>query len=163
MREVIELRVNGQVHEVMIHPRDLLIDVLRRKLGLIGTKKGCGEAACGSCTVLIDGRPTLSCITLAIACQGKSIVTVEGLSAGEELHPLQQSFVERGAIQCGYCTPGMLMSAKALLHKNPSPSREEIKVGLSGNLCRCTGYVKIIDAVEAVADGGGAAQHLEDE
>jgi carbon-monoxide dehydrogenase small subunit len=158
MRQIIELDVNGERHEVMVHPRDLLIDVLRRRLGFTGTKKGCGQAACGACTVLIDGRPTLSCITLAIACRGREIRTVEGLEHGGELHPLQQSFVDGGAIQCGFCTPGMLMSAKALIERNPSPTTQEIKVGLAGNLCRCTGYVKILDAVSAAATRLAAEQ-----
>lgn len=151
MKRVIELTVNGEAHQVMVNPRDLLVDVLRRKLGFIGTKKGCGQAGCGTCTVHIDGQPALSCITLAIACQGKKILTVEGLESEDALHPLQQSFVDNGAIQCGYCTPGMLMSAKALLDDNPSPSVEDIKVGISGNLCRCTGYAKIIKAVSVAA------------
>ena len=152
MRQIIELQINGQRHEVMVHPRDLLIDVLRRKLGFTGTKKGCGQASCGACTVLVEGRPTLACITLAVACQGRTIRTVEGLEQDGALHPLQQSFVDQGAIQCGFCTPGMLMSARALLESNPAPTRDEIKVGMAGNLCRCTGYTKIIDAVAAVAE-----------
>ncbi|MCU0689893.1 MAG: (2Fe-2S)-binding protein [Polyangiaceae bacterium] len=152
MRQIIELNVNGELHEVMVHPRDLLVDVLRRSLGYTGTKKGCGQAACGACTVLLDGRPILSCITLAIACRGHDIRTVEGLEQAGELHPLQQSFVQGGAIQCGFCTPGMLMSGKALLARNPAPTIDEIKVGMAGNLCRCTGYAKIISAVAKAAE-----------
>ncbi len=151
MKEIIELNVNGARYDVMVSPRDLLADVLREKLSLKGTKKGCGEGDCGTCTVIVDGSPRLSCITLAVACQGKEIVTIEGLERGGRLHPLQQAFVDHGAVQCGFCTPGMILSAKALLDKNPNPSREEIKRGLSGNLCRCTGYTKIVEAVESVA------------
>ncbi len=151
MKQIIELNVNGARYDVMVSPRDLLADVLRKKLGLEGTKKGCGEGDCGTCTVIVDGSPRLSCITLAVACQGKEIVTIEGLERDGRLHPLQQAFVDHGAVQCGFCTPGMILSAKALLDKNPNPSREEIKRGLSGNLCRCTGYTKIVEAVESVA------------
>jgi carbon-monoxide dehydrogenase small subunit len=152
MKQIIELKVNGNVYEVMVSPRDLLVDVLRKKLNLIGTKKGCGQGDCGTCTVIIDGRPVLSCITLAIACQDKEITTIEGLEKNGELHPIQQSFIDHSAVQCGFCTPGMILSTKALLDDNPNPSREEIKRGLSGNLCRCTGYLKILEAVEAVAE-----------
>ncbi len=150
MKQVIELNVNGINYEVAINAHDLLIDVLRKKLGFTGTKKGCGQGDCGTCTVLIDNKRTLSCITLAIACQGKSIMTIEGMENNGQLHPIQQSFIDNGAIQCGFCTPGMVMSAKALLDENSNPSDEEIKIGMSGNLCRCTGYVKIFDAVKAV-------------
>ena len=150
MKQIIELKVNGNRYDVMVSPQDLLADVLRKKLGFTGTKKGCGEGDCGTCTVIVDGRPLLSCITLAMACQGKEIVTIEGLETDGQLHPLQQAFVDHGAVQCGFCTPGMILSAKALLDKNPNPSREQIKRGLSGNLCRCTGYTKIVEAVEAV-------------
>ena len=150
MKQIIELKVNGNRYDVIVSPQDLLADVLRKKLGLTGTKKGCGEGDCGTCTVIVDGSPLLSCITLAMACQGKEIVTIEGLETDGQLHPLQQAFVDHGAVQCGFCTPGMILSAKALLDKNPNPSREQIKRGLSGNLCRCTGYTKIVEAVEAV-------------
>jgi aerobic carbon-monoxide dehydrogenase small subunit len=150
MKQIIELKVNGNRYDVMVSPQDLLADVLRKKLGLTGTKKGCGEGDCGTCTVIVDGSPLLSCITLAMACQGKEIVTIEGLETDGQLHPLQQAFVDHGAVQCGFCTPGMILSAKALLDKNPNPSREQIKRSLSGNLCRCTGYTKIVEAVEAV-------------
>ncbi len=143
--------VNGSDYEVIVEPHMLLIDVLRDKLGLTGTKYACGAGDCGACTVLIDGKPSLSCLTLAVTAIGKSIVTIEGLAEGAELHPIQQAFVDAGAIQCGFCTPGMILSAKALLDENPEPSRDEIKSALAGNLCRCTGYVKIVDAVEAAA------------
>jgi carbon-monoxide dehydrogenase small subunit len=143
--------VNGSDYEVIVEPHMLLIDVLRDKLGLTGTKYACGAGDCGACTVLIGGKPSFSCLTLAVTAIGKSIVTIEGLAEGAELHPIQQAFVDAGAIQCGFCTPGMILSAKALLDENPEPSRDEIKSALAGNLCRCTGYVKIVDAVEAAA------------
>jgi len=151
MKEVIELIVNGESHEVLVRPNDLLVDVLRDVIHLTGTKKGCGEGDCGACTVLLDGAPALACLTLAISCQGKKIETIEGLSQNGKLHPIQEAFVEKGAIQCGFCTPGMILSAKALLAKNDNPTNEEIKYGMAGNLCRCTGYKKIIDAVAEAA------------
>lgn len=150
MKQLIELNINNQVYEVPISPRDLLVDVIRKKVGLTGTKKGCGQGDCGACTVLIDGQPVLSCITLAIACQGKKITTIEGMVAKDgQLHPIQQSFVDHGAVQCGFCTPGMILTSKALLDRNPKPSEEEIKRGISGNICRCTGYKKIVGAISA--------------
>jgi aerobic carbon-monoxide dehydrogenase small subunit len=151
MKEVIELIVNGESHEVLVRPNDLLVDVLRDVIHLTGTKKGCGEGDCGACTVLLDGSPALACLTLAISCLGKKIETIEGLSENGKLHPIQETFVEKGAIQCGFCTPGMILSAKALLAKNDNPTNEEIKYGMAGNLCRCTGYKKIIDAVAEAA------------
>jgi carbon-monoxide dehydrogenase small subunit len=151
MKRVIELHINGIAYDVMVSPEDLLIDVLREKLDLTGTKKGCGQGDCGTCTVLIDGRRALACLTLAIACQGRQVLTIEGLEQQGRLHPIQQAFIDHGAVQCGYCTPGMVMSAKALLDENPSPTEHEIKAGISGNLCRCTGYVKIVDAVREAA------------
>ncbi len=154
MKQIIELNVNGQNYDVIVQPHDLLIDVLRDKLELVGTKKGCGQGDCGTCTVLINGRPQLSCITLAISCQGKEIQTIEGLEKDGELHPIQKSFIKHGAVQCGFCTPGMIMSSKALLDENPKPNADEIKRALSGNLCRCTGYKKIIEAVQNVKEGG---------
>ncbi len=150
-KQIATFTVNGNDHEVILEPHMLLIDVLRDKLGLTGTKYACGAGDCGACTVLIDGKPSFSCLTLAVTVIGKSIVTIEGLSDGLELHPIQQAFVEKGAIQCGFCTPGMILSSKALLDDNPEPTRDEIKSALAGNLCRCTGYVKIIDAVESAA------------
>jgi len=151
MKEVIELIVNGESNEVLVRPNDLLIDVLRDVICLTGTKKGCGEGDCGACTVLLDGAPALACLTLAISCAGKEIETIEGLSENGKLHPIQEAFVEKGAIQCGYCTPGMILSAKALLAKNENPTNEEIKYGMAGNFCRCTGYKKIVDAVAEAA------------
>jgi len=151
MKQLITLRVNGESYEVEVEPRRLLLDVLRDNLGLTGTKEACDFGNCGSCTVLIDGKPFLSCLTLAIEAQGKDILTIEGMAKDGQLHPLQQAFIDYGAIQCGFCTPGMLLSAKALLDETPRPTTAEVKEALSGNLCRCTGYAKIIKAVEATA------------
>ena len=148
MKEQIRLQVNGFEYELLIRPHWSLADVLRDELGLTGTKKGCGKGECGTCTVIVDGEAVLSCLTLAIRTQGKRIVTIEGLAQQGKLDALQDAFVQYGAIQCGYCTPGMIMTASALLSKNPAPSETEIKNALSGNLCRCTGYVKIIEAVK---------------
>ena len=148
------MTVNEREVTVEIEADELLVDVLRDRLGLIGTKIGCNEGECGACTVIMDGEPVLSCLIPAMQAQGRDILTIEGLSDGETLHPLQQAFVEHGAVQCGYCIPGFIMSAKALLDVNPHPDREEIKEAIAGNLCRCTGYVKIIEAIEAVAGSG---------
>jgi carbon-monoxide dehydrogenase small subunit len=145
------LTVNGQPHEVEARPTARLLDVLRDQLGLTGTKEGCAEGECGACTVIVGGRAVNSCVMLAVQARGKEILTVEGLAEGGELDLLQQKFVEYGAIQCGYCTPGMLMSAKALLMANPVPSEQDIRVALAGNLCRCTGYAAIVAAVKAAS------------
>jgi carbon-monoxide dehydrogenase small subunit len=144
--------VNGRSYEVIIEPHMLLVDVLREKIGFTGTKYACGTGDCGACTVLVDRKPVLSCLTLAVTVRDKHILTIEGVVEGATLHPIQQAFVDNGAVQCGFCTPGMVLSAKALLEENPKPTRDEIKEGLAGNLCRCTGYVKIIDAVQAAAE-----------
>ena len=150
MKQLIKLRVNGVEEEVMIEPWWNLARVLRDELNLTGTKIGCETGDCGSCTVLIDGKAVKSCLYLAMKARGKDILTIEGLRGENgELHPLQKAFIEHFAIQCGYCTPGMIMMAKALLDENPNPTEEEVKEGLDGNLCRCTGYVKIIEAVLA--------------
>lgn len=148
MKKLLTLRINGEDYDVAISPTAFLIDVIRETVGLTGTKKGCGIGDCGACTVLIDGRPALSCITLALSCTGKEITTIEGLSRGSELHPVQKAFIDKGAVQCGFCTPGMILSATALLQENPRPSQDEIKTAMAGNLCRCTGYTKIMEAVE---------------
>ena len=145
------LTVNGTLYEVEVRPTARLLDVLRDQLGLTGTKEGCAEGECGACTVLVDDRAVASCVMLAVQARGKEIVTVEGLAADGELDLLQQKFVEYGAVQCGYCTPGMLMSAKALLLENPVPSDQDIRVALAGNLCRCTGYSAIVAAVKAAS------------
>ena len=154
------LTVNGMVHEVEARPTARLLDVLRDQLGLTGTKEGCAEGECGACTVIVDGKAVNSCVMLAVQARGKNILTVEGLAPDGELDLLQQKFVEYGAVQCGYCTPGMLMSAKALLMGNPVPSEQDIRIALAGNLCRCTGYSAIVAAVKA-ASGQEAAPLME--
>ena len=154
MKKIVELQVNGQAHEVLIKPQQTLLEVLRDSLGLTGSKEGCGLGACGACTVLVDGEAALSCLMLVESAVGKEILTIEGLAREGELDPLQSAFVEHGAIQCGYCSPGMIMVGKALLDRNPKPSRDEIRVAIAGNLCRCTGYQKIVDAIEAVGQAG---------
>jgi carbon-monoxide dehydrogenase small subunit len=151
MKKQIRLRVNGLDYDVMVKPHQTLLDVLRDELGLMGTKKGCDKGECGACTVMMEGEAVLSCLILAVQAQGKEILTIEGLAQEGVLDPVQECFVRYGAIQCGYCTPGMIMTARALLNKTPRPSDEEIKRGLSGNLCRCTGYVKIIEAVKSAS------------
>ena len=145
------LRVNGEDTEVSFAPYKTLLEVLREDLDLTGTKHGCELGECGACAVLVDGKPMLSCLILAVECEGRRIETIEGLARGTELHPLQAAFADLGGSQCGYCTPGAVLTAKALLDKEPNPSRERIKESLSGNLCRCTGYQQIVDAVEAAA------------
>ncbi len=147
MRQEIRLTVNDQEYELIVGVNKTLLDVLRDDLGLTGTKRGCDSGVCGACTVLLDGKPILSCMTLACEMDGRKIQTIEGIAKGGELHPVQKAFVEFGAIQCGFCTPGMVLSAIALLKRNPSPTIEEIKKAISGNLCRCTGYIKIIEAI----------------
>lgn len=151
---LIELTVNDEIVEVAVKPNDTLLEVLREKLGLIGTKEACGMGECGACTVLIDRRPVLSCLTLAADAVGKKIVTIEGLSSAEGLDSIQESFVNHGAVQCGYCTPGMVLTAKDLLSRNPNPSEAQIRAAISGNLCRCTGYTKIVEAIQSAAEGG---------
>jgi len=153
-KTLLELLVNGESHEVAAAPHRTLLEVLREDLDLTGTKHGCELGECGACTVLVDGEPRLSCLTLAVEMEGRELMTVEGL-AGAELHPLQAAFVELGAAQCGYCSPGMLLTAKALLDEQPDPSREEIEEALAGNLCRCTGYLRIVDAVALAAERMG--------
>ena len=147
----LRLLVNGERVEVMAPPHHTLLEVLREEMGLTGTKHGCELGECGTCTVLLDGRPVLSCLVLPRACEGKPIVTVEGLQRGAEADPLQRAFAELGAAQCGYCTPGILCAARDLLDRRPDPTRDEIREALSGNLCRCTGYIKIYEAVELAA------------
>lgn len=147
----IRLQVNGQPVIREVPDNRLLIDLLRYDLGLIGTKEGCSVGVCGACTVLIDGQPVSSCLTLAVMTNGAEILTIEGLAEGERLHPLQRAFIESGGFQCGICTPGQIMAAKALLDVNPQPSKEEIQTWMMGNLCRCTGYYKIIEAIQAAA------------
>jgi aerobic carbon-monoxide dehydrogenase small subunit len=147
----IEFTLNGERKTIDTAPDRRVVDVLRETFGLTGTKEGCGTGECGTCTILVDGESRLSCLMLAIQMAGRDITTIEGLTREERLHPLQEAFIQEGAVQCGFCSPGMILSALALLRRNPSPTREEIRAGLSGNLCRCTGYQKIVDAVEAAA------------
>jgi len=152
MKKVLKLHVNGEEVEVLTEIHKTLLEVLREDLGLTGTKRGCDLGTCGACTVLIDGKPYLSCLTLAPDVQGKKIMTIEGLISDGELHPLQKAFVEKGAIQCGFCTPGMILTAKAFLDEHPDPPEGEVKKAISGNLCRCTGYVKIVEAILSVTE-----------
>jgi aerobic carbon-monoxide dehydrogenase small subunit len=151
MKTAIELRVNGESCEVLVAPNNTLLEVLRERLGLMGTKRGCDLGACGACTVLVDGEAVLSCLLLALDAVGKEITTIEGLSETGELHPLQQAFVDQGALQCGFCTPGMILTAEALLREDPHPTVETIKKKMAGNLCRCTGYKKVVDAMQSVS------------
>ena len=151
MKIVLQLRVNGEDVEVLAPVHKTLLEVLREELRLTGTKHGCELGECGTCTVLIDGEPMLSCLVLPIEVQGQDIVTIEGMATASTLHPLQTAFAELGAAQCGYCTPGILLTALALLKAQPTPDRQEIKAALAGNLCRCTGYIKILEAVELAA------------
>jgi carbon-monoxide dehydrogenase small subunit len=150
-QEEIVLNVNGTNYKVNIEPWRTLVEVLRETLGLTGTKKSCNEGECGACTVMMDGKPVASCLVLAVDAQGKEILTIEGISEGEKLHPIQEAFLKHGAIQCGFCTPGMVMSAKALLDQNPKPTVTEVRKAISGNLCRCTGYQHIVDSIMAAA------------
>jgi carbon-monoxide dehydrogenase small subunit len=151
MKQTIKLKVNGETFDLFVEQRKTLAQVLREDLHLMGTKTGCNVGDCGACTVLLDGVAVLSCLTLAVEAQDKDITTIEGLARGDKLDPLQRAFVDHGAIQCGFCTPGIILSAKGLLSESAKPTREEIKEAIGGNLCRCTGYVKIIDAIEAAA------------
>ena len=151
MKKTISLKVNGRSYLLEVDAKDLLLDVIRENLGLTGTKRGCENGECGACTILIDGKAENSCLVLAVTAEGKNILTIEGLSDGPTLHPLQQAFVDNAAVQCGFCAPGILLSAKALLDDNPNPSEHEIREAIAGNLCRCSGYVKIVKAVRQAA------------
>ena len=153
MKQRIFLTVNGTGYEMEVEPRRLLIDLLRNDLELTGTKLGCGHGDCGACTVLVDGKPANSCLLLAVEVDGKTITTIEGLAEGNKLHPVQQAFIEHGAMQCGFCIPGMILSAKGLLDDNPHPTEEEVRDAIAGNLCRCTGYTKIVQAILSVSKG----------
>jgi carbon-monoxide dehydrogenase small subunit len=151
MRKQISLKVNGQEREIMVEPRQTLLDALRYDLGLTGTKEGCGDGNCGSCTVLLNGQAVNSCLVFAIEVEGQEITTIEGLSQGGKLHPLQHAFIDEGAVQCGFCIPGFILMAKAFLDSNPHPTEVEVRKAIAGNLCRCTGYDKIVRAILKVA------------
>jgi carbon-monoxide dehydrogenase small subunit len=161
MKRHIVVKVNGEEHEIEVQPNRLLLHALRDNLGLIGTKEGCSIGVCGACSVLVDGKLVSSCLTLAVACHGKEIITIEGLAEDGKLHPLQQAFLEYGGFQCGICTPGQIMAAKALLDDNPKPSEEEVKEWMVGNLCRCTGYYKILESIMAVVHNKVGTAHPE--
>jgi len=148
-KKLVEISVNGERQEVAVKTNDTLLEVLRDRLGLIGTKEGCSVGECGACTVLCNGKPILSCITMALDSVGSEITTIEGLSAGDDLDPLQESFVQHGAVQCGFCTPGMLLTAKELVEREDTPTSEQIEEAISGNFCRCTGYIKIMEAIQS--------------
>jgi carbon-monoxide dehydrogenase small subunit len=156
----IELTVNGMRHAVDIRPNRRLIDVLREDLALTGTKEGCSIGVCGACTVLLDGQSVSACLTLAAMVAGRELVTIEGLAQGDQLHPVQQAFLDRAALQCGFCTPGQIMAATALLRAHPDPSDDDIREGMLGNLCRCTGYYRIIEAIKAAAAAARAGAPL---
>ena len=160
-KKVIELHVNGEVHSLAVKPNDTLLDALRDHLGLVGTKEGCSVGECGACTVLVNGRPILSCLTLALDAVGMEVTTIEGVSQGEVLDPVQQAFVDHGAVQCGFCTPGMILTAKELLDVQTHPSVHDIKHALSGNFCRCTGYTKIVEAIEAASTMRGTRNKVQ--
>lgn len=152
MKQALELKVNGQLYKVFVEPWQSLAEVLREALGFTGVKVSCNTGNCGSCTVIVDGKAVKSCLMLAPQAKGKQIITIEGLAQDGKLHPLQEAFIEHFAVQCGYCTPGMILMAKTLLDENPDATEEEIRAGLSGNLCRCTGYVKIVEAIMAAKE-----------
>lgn len=152
MKQLMKFDINGQIYEAEIDVRRTLLEVLRENFGLTGTKKGCNEGECGACTVLLDGKSVTSCLVLAVEAQGKRIETIEGLAKNGEFHPLQKSFMEHGAFQCGFCTPGMLMSAKGLLEENPEPDVNETKRAIAGNLCRCTGYQTIVESIISASE-----------
>ena len=158
IKKTINISINGVLHEFCVLPTETLLDVIRERAGLKGTKKGCGFGHCGACTVLLDNKPVNSCCFLAVQSDGHEVQTIESLAANGEIHPIQEAFIEEHAIQCGFCTPGMEMSTKALLDSNPFPSDDEIKEALSGNICRCTGYTKIIKAVKTAAEKLGEAK-----
>ncbi len=151
MKTILQLVVNGESVEAAVEPNQTLLQFLREDLGLTGTKHGCGLGDCGACTVILDGRPVNACLVLAVQARGREVLTIEGLAENGKLHPIQQAFVDKGAIQCGFCTPGMILSAKALLDEKPEPSEPEIRTAISGNLCRCTGYQKIVEAIQEAA------------
>jgi len=151
MKKEITLKVNGNDYKMTVDTRMTLIEAIRDEIGLTGTKEGCSVGECGTCTVLMDGKPIYSCIMLAVEAEGKEILTIEGLADSDDLHPIQKSFIDHGAVQCGFCTPGMILTAKALLDENPNPTEEDVRKAISGNLCRCTGYSKIVEAIMSLS------------
>jgi len=152
MKKQLTLKVNGKLHILMVEANKTLLEVLREDLGLTGAKEACDTGGCGSCTVLLDGKPVYSCLVLALDAQKKDILTIEGLASNSRLHPLQEAFIEHGAVQCGFCTSGMILTAKALLDENPNPAENDVKEAISGNICRCTGYIKIVEAIQSVVN-----------
>lgn len=154
VKQLTRLRINGEDHELQISANETLLEVLKEHLSLTGSKEGCQDGSCGACTVLLNGKPVRSCLILAVEAEGKDILTIEGLARGEELHPIQEAFIKHGGVQCGFCTPGMILTAKALIDSNPEPTETEIKEAISGNLCRCTGYTKIVESIIAATHRG---------
>ncbi len=152
MKKLISLTINNEKYELAVAPNQTLAEVLRYELGLTGTKQGCGVGDCGTCTVIMDGKPVNSCLVLAVQANGKHVLTIEGMQTDQGLHPIQQAFVDDGAIQCGFCSPGMILTAKSLLDRNPKPNESEIRMAISGNLCRCTGYQKIVEAIQHASE-----------
>jgi carbon-monoxide dehydrogenase small subunit len=157
MKRLIRLTVNDKDYEIAVKPNQTLADVIREEIGLTGTKKGCEVGECGTCTVILDGKPVNSCLVLAVQADGRNVLTIEGLETDQGLHPIQQAFVDKGAVQCGFCTSGMILSAKTLLDRNPDADEREIRSAISGNLCRCTGYQKIVEAIASVKDQGSVS------
>lgn len=155
MKRLLKLTINGEEYEFTVEPWRTLLEVIREEAGLTGAKEACGTGECGNCLVILDGKPVKSCLYLALDANGKEVITIEGIADGEELHPIQKAFIEHGAIQCGFCTPGMILTAKSLLDHNPKPTRTEVKEALEGILCRCTGYVQIVEAILAAAENMG--------
>ena len=160
MKHMLRLTVNDQVHELAASPNATLLDLLRRDLSLTGTKHGCGEGDCGACVVLLDGLPVNACLVLALECEGRTVLTIEGVAQGNRLHPVQDAFLEAGAVQCGYCTPGMVLTALDLLQRNPEPTEADVRHAISGNLCRCTGYSKIVEAILLAAQRINSAEEV---
>jgi len=164
-KKQLTIRVNGRLHSLTVEPNRTLLEVLREDLSLTGAKEACDTGGCGACTVLVSGKPVYSCLVLALDCQGEDIITIEGLGTDDKLHPLQEAFVSHGAIQCGFCTPGMILTAKALLDENPNPTEKKVRAAIAGNICRCTGYTKIVEAILATTgneeESGYGGEHKE--
>ena len=158
LEKQLTIKVNGKSHTLMVETNKTLLELLREDLGLTGAKQACDTGGCGACTVLVDARPVYSCLVLALDCQGKDVLTIEGLATDDKLHPLQEAFIEHGAVQCGFCTSGMIVSAKALLEENPRPTEEEVRKAIAGNICRCTGYAKIVEAILSTGENRSATK-----